>query len=266
MRTILLACAAALALTGCGDTSEPAQADAAKSEHSASQYRSAIADIARPEADRQQDAARKPGELLAFAQIDPGEKVGDYIMGGGYMTRLLAIAVGQDGKVYAFQPDEFIAFRPEYATEQDAAVAPYGDEQGNPLRVVPLRGPVAAPPFPEPLDTIVTVMNLHDLYIGAMPEGTGAKAIAALYAALKPGGTLVVVDHSAADGTGTNDTDKLHRIDRQAALAALTAAGFVLEAESDLYRHPDDPRSANVFDPAIRGKTDQFALRLRKPG
>jgi len=259
VRIILLAGAAALALASCGSAEKAADNDAAAKSHSASQYRAAIADIARPESDREQDGKRKPGELLAFAQIDPGEKVGDYIMGGGYMTRLLAIAAGQEGKVYAFQPDEFIAFRPEYATEQDEAAAPY------PERVVPLRGPIAAPPFPEPLDTIVTVMNLHDLYIGAMPEGTGAKAIAALYAALKPGGTLLVVDHNAKDGSGTGDSDKLHRIDRQAAIDALTSAGFVLEEESDLYRRGDDPRSANVFDPAIRGNTDQFALRFRKP-
>jgi predicted methyltransferase len=266
MRTILFACAAALALAGCGDSGDTAaQGDAAAKTYSASQYQTAIADIARPETDRERDAARKPGELLAFAQIDPGETVGDYIMGGGYMTRLLATAVGFDGKVYAFQPDEFIAFRPEYAAEQDAAVAPYADDQGNHTRVVPLRGPIAAPPFPEPLDTIVTVMNLHDLYIDAVPEGTGAKAIAALYAALKPGGTLLVVDHSARDGSGTSDTNALHRIDKQAAIAALTAAGFVLDGESDLYRRADDPRTANVFDPSVQGKTDQFALRLRKP-
>src|SRR5690606_17619610 len=204
MRTVLFACAAVLALAGCGSSGDKAaQGDAAESQYSARQYQAAISDIARPAADRERDAARKPGELLAFAQIDPGETVGDYIMGGGYMTRLLATAVGFDGKVYAFQPDEFIAFRPEYATEQKEAVAPYADDQGNPTRVLPLRGPVAAPPFPEPLDTIITVMNLHDLYIGAMPEGTGAKAIAALYAALKPGGTLLVVDHSARDGSGT---------------------------------------------------------------
>jgi predicted methyltransferase len=87
-----------------------------------------------------------------------------------------------------------------------------------------------------------------------------------LYKALKPGGTLVVVDHSASDGSGTSTTNALHRIDKQAAIAALTAAGFTVEAESDIYARPADPRTANVFDPAIRGKTDQFALRLRKPG
>jgi predicted methyltransferase len=131
---------------------------------------------------------------------------------------------------------------------------------------VALRGPVAAPPFPEKLDTIITVQNMHDLYIGAMPQGTGPKALAALFKALKPGGTLLVIDHSAAAGAGLAAANALHRMDRDAAIAALTAAGFAVEAESALYLRPADPRTANVFDPAIRGKTDQFVLRLRKPG
>ena len=220
-------------------------------------YAAALADDQRPAAERERDAARKPAELLAFAQIQPGEKVGDYIMGGGYWTRILSNVVGTQGKVYAFQPDEFIAFRAAYGEEQEAAVA-------GRATVTPLRGPVAAPPFPEPLDALITVQNLHDLYLGAMPEGTAATAIAALHAALKPGGTLLVVDHSAAASSGTTAANTLHRIDRQAAIDALTAAGFVLEAESDLYSRPDDPRTANVFAPEIRGKTDQFVLRFRK--
>lgn len=261
MRGILVAAVAAMALAGCsGGSDTTAEAPT----YDASQYAAAINDIARID-DRASDEQRKPGELLAFAQIDKGEVVGDYIMGGGYVTRLLAMAVGANGKVYAFQPDEFIAFRPEYADEQRAAVAPYADDQGNPVRVFPLNGPVAEPPFPEPLDTIITVMNMHDLYISQMPEGTAGKAIASLYAALKPGGTLVVVDHSAAEGGGAEAADKLHRMDRAMALADLEKAGFVLEEESDLYSRPDDPRDANVFDETIRGKTDQFALRLRKP-
>ncbi|MEO5706769.1 MAG: methyltransferase [Alteraurantiacibacter sp.] len=234
-------------------------------QHSASNYGAAIADIARPAADRERDASRKPGELLAFAEIDAGDKVGDYIMGGGYVTRLLALAVGSEGRVYAFQPEEFIGFRPEYATEQDAAVAPYADNDGNPRTVFPLRGPIAAPSFPEQLDTIITVMNLHDLFISQMPEGTAEAAIKALYDALKPGGSLVVVDHLAKEGSGAASADTLHRMDPDLALNMLTAAGFVLEQESELYSRPDDPREANVFDEAIRGKTDQFAWRLRKP-
>ena len=260
MRKLLIAALAATALVGCSAEPEVAAAPT----YEARQYMQAINDIARTD-DQAKDAARLPGELLAFAQIDKGEMVGDYIMGGGYVTRLLAMAVGSDGKVYAFQPDEFIAFRPEYATEQDAAVAPYSNDDGTPRQVLPVRGPIAAPPFPVPLDTIITVMNLHDLFISQMPEGTAATAIASLYAALKPGGTLVVVDHLAANGGGVEAADSLHRMDQALALDALTTAGFVLEEESDLYSHPNDPRTANVFEPAIQGKTDQLAWRLRKP-
>ncbi len=261
MRVLIAAALAATMLAGCG-SSEP---EAEEPAYTARQYMSAVNDIARPPADREHDEARQPGELLAFAEIDRGDVVGDYIMGGGYVTRLLAMAVGSDGKVYAFQPEEFIAFRPDYATEQDEAIRPYTDDDGNPVYVIPLRAPVAEPGFPEPLDTIITVMNLHDLFIGAMPEGTAETAIAALYDALKPGGSLIVVDHQAAEGGGMEAADSLHRMDAAMALEALTAAGFVLEAESDLYARPEDPRDANVFDESIRGQTDQFAWRLRKP-
>jgi predicted methyltransferase len=239
-----------------------AAAGPAAAEHLAPQpinYSAALADPARPATDRERDAARKPAELLEFARFAPGEKVGDYVMGGGYVTRLLAAAVGPEGKVYAFQPAEFIAFKAQYGTDQAAVDAAYAN-------VDAVAGPFAAPAFPVPLDTIITVQNFHDLYLKPFPEGTGAKASAALFAALKPGGTLVIVDHSAADGTGTTLSDSLHRIDKAAVIDALTKAGFVLDGTSDLYRRADDPRTANVFDKEIRGKTDQFALRFRKPG
>lgn len=249
MRHLITLALASAALTG------PVFAETA---HTPSAYAAALADTTRPEADRVRDADRKPAELLAFAEIDKGEKIGDFFMGGGYLTHLLAAAVGPEGKVYGFQPSEFIGFRAAYGTEQDAVAAAHAN-------VVALRAPFAEPNFPEPLDTIVAIMTLHDLFIPQMPEGTGAKGIAALYAALKPGGKLIVVDHKAADGSGTTTTGATHRIDRKTAIDALTAAGFVLEEESDLYARPDDPRDANVFSPAIRGKTDQFTLRFRKP-
>jgi len=225
----------------------------------AAHYAAALADPARPAADRERDAVRLPAELLAFAQIDAGESVGDWVMGGGYFTRVLAAAVGSKGHVYAFQPGEFIAFRAQYGVDQKAVDAAYAN-------VDAVAGPFAAPAFPVKLDTIVTIQNFHDLYLKPFPADTGPKAVASLFAALKPGGALVVVDHSAASGTGTTLADALHRIDKAAVISALTGAGFELEAESPLYAHPADPRSANVFDPAIRGKTDQFALRFRKPG
>lgn len=236
-----------------------AAAPVAAKQPAAPSYQTALADPARPATDRERDAARKPADLLAFAQIKPGQKVGDYVMGGGYVTRLLAAAVGPTGKVFAFQPAEFIKFKAQYGTDQAAVDAAYDN-------VDAVAGPFAAPAFPEPLDVIITVQNFHDLYLKPFPEGTGDKASAALFAALKPGGALIVVDHSAAKGSGTTLSDSLHRIDKDAVVAALTKAGFKLEAESKLYSRPADPRTANVFDPAIRGKTDQFTLRFRKPG
>lgn len=262
MRKAMLAFIMLAGLASCGPDPEPVNTDTAS--YTPRQYMQAVNDIARM-VDRQYDEARKPGELLAFAQIDKGEVVGDYIMGGGYWTRLLATAVGANGKVYAFQPQEFIAFRPEYASEQEAAVAPYANDEGDPVRVFPLRGPVAQPGWPEPLDTIVTVLNFHDLYLTDFPGDTADAAVQMLYNSLKPGGTLVVVDHLAMAGGGIGAANSEHRMDAALALDALTEVGFVLEEESDLYSHPDDPRDANVFDESIRGKTDQFAWRLRKP-
>lgn len=239
----------ALILTGCAATGGGINA---------ASYAAALADPARPAAEVARDATRRPAELLAFAGIKPGQMVGDFVMGGGYFTRILAAAVGSSGRVYAFQPAEFIAFRKEYGTEQKTVDDAYANVEG-------VGGPFAAPAFPVPLDAIITVQNFHDLYLKPFPVGTGAKGSKALFAALKPGGVLVVVDHSAAAGSGTAMADTLHRIDRQAVIDELTRAGFKLEASSDLYARPADPRTANVFDPAIRGKTDQFTLRFRKP-
>lgn len=249
---LLAASLAALALAGCASMSNREMARPAD-------YAAALADPARPADQRARDAARLPAELLAFAQVSRGEKVGDYIMGGGYLTRILAAAVGAGGRVYAFQPAEFIAFMPQYGTDQKTVDAAYDN-------VIAVAGSAPTPAWPEPLDTIITVQNFHDLYLKIAPPGTALTAARNLYAALKPGGTLVVVDHSAAPGTGSALSDTLHRIEKSTVVDVLTKAGFRLEAESDLYARPNDPRTANVFDRAIRGQTDQFALRFRKPG
>ena len=254
MRPIVLAACTAFVLAAV-PSAGPALA---KPTGKSASYAAALADPARPAAERERDAARLPGELLVFAQIARGEMVGDFIMGGGYLTRILAAAVGPKGRVYAFQPAEFIAFRAQYGDEQKAVDAAYAN-------VDAVAGSAPAPAFPVALDTIVTVQNFHDLYLKQAPAGTGARAAANLFRALKRGGTLVVVDHNAPDGTGSALSDTLHRIERKTVIDTMTAAGFRLEAESQLWRQPADPRTTNVFDPAIRGKTDQFALRFRKP-
>jgi predicted methyltransferase len=245
----------ALLLAGCA----PAAMQSAAPAPVAADYAAALADPLRPATERDRDAARKPAEVLAFAGIRPGQKVGDYVMGGGYFTRLLAGAVGPTGRVYAFQPSEFVRFQASYGENLRTVDAAYENVTG-------VESGFAAPAFGEPLDAIITVQNFHDLYLNPFPEGTGARASVALFAALKPGGTLTVIDHVAAAGSGTTAADSLHRIDPAAARSILEQAGFVFEAESDLLRRSDDPHTANVFDPAIRGRTDQFMMRFRKPG
>jgi predicted methyltransferase len=221
-------------------------------------YAAALANPARPVEDSDKDAARKPAAVLAFAQIKSGQHVGDFVTGGGYFSRILAGAVGPSGKVYAFQPGEFVKFKPSYGDAPNTIKATFPNAEG-------IISPFAAPAFPEKLDAIVTIQNFHDLYLAPWPAGTGDRAAAALFAALKPGGVLVVVDHAAAAGSGTTLSDKLHRIDPQAVIAAATKAGFKLEASDyTTFANKADPKTANVFDPSIRGKTDQFMLRFRK--
>jgi predicted methyltransferase len=219
----------------------------------------ALADPGRPAADKERDAARHPGELLAFAGVKPGDKVADFIMGGGYFTRILAKTVGDKGHVYAYQPAEFIKFKASYADEQKAAVAGYAN-------VTPLSDSLGTVKFAEPLDAIVTVQNWHDLHLKQSPPGFAASMAKRLYDNLKPGGVLLVVDHVAAADPGFAVPDKLHRIDPAAARVEIESAGFKFDGSLPLLASPADPHTTSVFDPSIRGKTDQFVYRFRKPG
>ena len=240
---------AALALSACAPTAEAgAQSQAGAS---AASYNAAVADQRRPADDREDDANRQPAELLAFTQVAPGERVGDFIMGGGYITRLLAVAVGPQGRVYAFQPGAG-------ATQQALA------EQYDNVELV--GGTVTEPGYPQGLDMIITAQNLHDLYTERNPAGTAEKVLASLYRALKPGGRLVVIDHAALENSETSVVGTLHRIERTAALEALEAAGFTLADESEMYARATDPGNVPVFDPSVRGRTNQFALLMKKPG
>ena len=216
----------------------------------------ALADKGRPPADAARDAARHPGELLAWAGVKPGDKVADFIMGSGYFTRILAVAVGPKGHVYAYQPGEFIKFRAAYGDEQKAIAGAYPN-------VTAIAAPFGELKLPDGLDLVLTVQNYHDLHLKPFPADNAAKLNAEIYRALKPGGLYVVVDHVGPAGPDT--PDKLHRIDPAQAKKEIEAAGFKFVGESDLLKASADPHTANVFDPSIRGKTDQFAMKFRKP-
>lgn len=218
----------------------------------------ALADPGRPAEHRARDAARKPAELLALAEVEPGDKVVDLVIGGGYLTRLLAAAVGPDGEVTAYQPAEFIQFEAQYGRDLEAVDAAYGNVTG-------LKDSLGALDLPDGQDLVVTVQNYHDFHLNFFPKQTAAAINAEVFAALKPGGVYLIVDHEAVAGSGVSAAHELHRIDVEAVKSEVAAAGFVFEGESPLYDQPADPRTANVFKPGVRGKTDQFVLKFRKP-
>lgn len=244
IKTAALAMCAGLMLAG------------AVSAATAPQIAAALNDPDRPAADKARDAGRKAAEVVAFTQLKPGDKAADLFPGGGYFTRIFAKVVGPTGAVYA-------------------AV-------GNAKESTP---PAANPAFPnirvntqswtafspaEKLDVVFNSQFYHDLFNPEFNPPTGgpeglAQVNKAIFNALKPGGVYVVIDHAGAAGTGYSQMNTLHRIEEKVVKEELAQAGFVLEAESDVLHNPADPHTAMVFDPSIRGKTDQFMLRFRKP-
>lgn len=218
----------------------------------------ALNDSSRPAADQARDAARKAGETLELAGVRPDAKVADLIMGGGYFTRLLSAAVGAKGEVVAYQPAEFIQFRAAYGDEQKAVAAALAN-------VKAINMSLGALDLPDGLDLVLTVQNYHDLHLTPFPKDTAAKVNAEVFKSLKPGGVYLIIDHSAAPGAGLETANTIHRIDPAIVRREVEAAGFKLDREADFLRLPSDPRTANVFSPAIRGKTDQFVMRFVKP-
>ncbi len=221
--------------------------------------RAAVTDRSRPPADTLRDKARHPAELMAFAGVRRGQKIVDYMPGGGYFTRVFAKAAGPKGHVYAAFP-EFMA---KFETMDVEAISALASEPGY-RNVTLLTTPNSALTVPEKLDLVWTSDNYHDLQFGLSHDAI-VGLDKSVYAALKPGGVFLVIDHVSAPGAGWTVAGTLHRIDPEAIKADMTQAGFVLEAQSDLLRNPDDPHTAVIFDPAIRGKTDQVVFKFRKP-
>ena len=221
-------------------------------------YAAVLASPIRTDEDRARDEARMTLQTLTFTGVQPGWKVGDMIIGGGYFTRIFSAAVGPTGHVTAWQPAEFIGFQASYAAAAAAA-----DRLPN---VAAVRSPIGAPEFPSGLDLVFAAQNYHDLHLRPFPTDTAAKVNAAVFAALKPGGRYVIIDHYAVDGADLSVADSLHRIDHDAVVREVEAAGFVYAGEAAALWNDEDPRTANVFDDSIRGRTSQFMLEFRKPG
>lgn len=207
------------------------------------------------------DASRKPAELLAFLGLKPGMRVADMFGVNHYWAEIFAAAVGPRGQVVVWEPTQF------YGDEARADFAAFAAARPNVAIVVsPFATPVLAP---RSFDLMLLNLDYHDVYwqsakykIAAMEPDAWLKVI---YAAMKPGGIVGVVDHVGPAGDTRAIVDRLHRIDPAVVRADFERAGFILDGESPLLRNPADDHMLLVFDPAIRGKTDRFALRFRKP-
>lgn len=221
-----------------------------------------LANPARSAADRERDARDKPAEVLALAKFRRGDTVADLLAGGGYYSEILSGIVGPAGKVLLVNNTGYEAFGGKALAGRLA-----NDRLPNVTHVV---GPSDALGMGENvLDGAVIVMSYHDLYWVDEKEGwpriDAGRFLDQIVRALKPGGVLLVVDHSAKPGTGSADAQALHRIDEQFAIADFRKHGLQWEAAMPMLRNPDDDRTRNVFDPAIRGKTDRFVHLYRKP-
>jgi predicted methyltransferase len=219
----------------------------------------AVTDPTRPTADRDRDAERKPADMLAFAGVKPGMVVIDILPGGGYFTRIFSTAVGPAGKVIGYVPDEMFAGRPKSLDAVNAIAAEPAHKN-----VQALHDPALAPGPQNIADVVWTSQNYHDLH-----NIPGLDVVAfnkVLYGIVRPGGVYVVLDHSAPAGSELTDTNTLHRIDEATVRKEVEAAGFKFDGESKVLANPADTRTLKVFDPSIRGHTDQFVLRFRKPG
>ena len=214
----------------------------------------ALADPARAD-QAGDDARRHAAEVVAFSGVKPGWQVVDFLPGQGYWTRIFTGAVGPSGHVYALWP----------SAAGDRAKATVDALNGRKLSNVTAAVDAGLITVDKPVDLVWTVQNYHDL----PNDGRGEPALnafnAAVFKALKPGGTYVVIDHVAPAGSGLTDTGTLHRIDPAIVKKQVLAAGFTFAGESKALANPKDDHTLKVFDPKIRGATDQFVFKFRKP-
>jgi len=221
----------------------------------AQDYAAIVAAPDRSEADRQTDQRRQPAKMLAFAGVKTGMKVLDMEANAGYSTELLARAVGPAGVVYAQDAQAIIDRFVKDKFDNRAK----GEAMKNVVHVIrDFDDPI--PPEALNLDMITFFFAYHDVTYMQVDR---AKMNARMFAALKPGGLLIIADHSAKSGEGITVANTLHRIEEATLKQEIEAAGFKLVAEGDFLRHPEDPRDAKVFRPAV--PVDEFVLKYQKP-
>lgn len=217
----------------------------------------AVADPGRPAGYRAADALRKPAETLEFSGVRPGMTVGEFYPAGGYFTRMLSDVVGPSGHIYAIENAGW-----NDSVRDDRAMLAEGKWKNVSLDVQPF-GTVK---FAKPLDLAWVSQNYHDLKIAKYGKVDTIAFDRKVYAALKPGGIFFILDHQGPAGLTAAEIEKMHRINRDVVVREVTSAGFKLAAEGKFLRRSGDDHRKSIFDPSIRGHTDQYALKFVKPG
>jgi predicted methyltransferase len=205
----------------------------------------------------------KLSELIQFAQVDAGSTVIDVYPGDGDWTRRFSDTVGPEGRVYSFIPAEVAHF----SSDPVGHMRTLANEPGRENVEAVTADLVAMSEVTGPADVVWLHLFYHDLHT-TLIQARGATAAdfnRAVYERLKPGGSYVIVDHAAAAGSGTSDTQALHRIDPASVRKEVEAAGFVLDAESTMLANKGDSHAIKVFDSSIKGETDRFVYRFVKP-
>lgn len=217
-------------------------------------YLQAIADPRRPAAEVERDPLRHPADMLHFIGLMPGDRIADIRPEEGYFSRLFAPVVGEAGQVYAFVPTLT-------AGREQAFAEGLQRDYGN---VTPVIGLLDEMSFDQPLDVVFMGQEYHDFHIDRFDVDV-AEMNRRVFQALRPGGVYVILDHSGRPGTGNTEVATLHRIEGAFLRREVEAAGFVFEAETRVVANPADPLDISVFDESIRGRSDQFAYRFRRP-
>jgi len=204
----------------------------------------------------------KLSKLVEFVRVEEGSTVIDVYPGDGDWTRLFSDVAGSKGKVYSFVPAEVSHFKNDLVGRMRYLAARPGMENVEAISADLLEMSRVTPP----VDVVWLHLFYHDLHTELMQTrgATAASFNKLIYRHLKPGGYFLIVDHAANAGTGTNDSQSLHRIDPSAVRQEVEAAGFVLDAETTILANNDDAHVIKVFDPSIKGETDRFAYRFVK--
>ena len=216
----------------------------------------AVADATRPQSDREADALRYPAATIAFAGIKPGMVIGELYPCGGYFSRMLGDVVGPKGKVFGLETTRWKGCAPA----DQKMVAEAGRKN-----ISISTAPFGEFSLPEKVDLFWITQNYHDLHIkeyGAVDMLVFNRHV---FESLKPGGIYFILDHQANPGLSDKDMAKFHRIEKSQVIREVTAAGFKLVAEGNFLHRTGDDHTKPIFDPAIRGKTDQYALKFRRP-